>query len=104
MASQMPEFDSISSGTRSHYACADPIVIAGSLPPPVFTSRDRDWNDLVVERYSAPRVSVVAQTFDYRIRIHLGQPAELYQRRDGKRHVGVFTAGMVTVTPPGSPK
>lgn len=94
----------MSFAVASRQICEDPIVIEGSLPPPVFTSRDLGWEDLVIERHCAQRFSVVVKPRDYRVRIHLGQPAEIFQERDGKRHVGIFTKGMVTVTPPGSPK
>src|SRR5712671_3967694 len=85
-------------------AIPDPTVIEGRFPAPLKSSRPRGWSGIVVERYSANDVDVVAQSSAALITIHLGPPVTVEQTRCSKDDRRRFTKGDVTVTQPGKSK
>jgi AraC family transcriptional regulator len=91
-----------------HYFSAgpipNPVVIAGRLPAPLESSRPRGWNGIVVERYRANDVEVIAQSSAALITIHLGPPVTVVQTRCKKDDRRRLTKGDITVTQPGKSK
>ncbi len=81
-----------------------PVVIAGMLPAPLESSRARGWNGIVVERYRASDVDVVAQSSAALVTVHLGPPVTLVQTRSKKVERRLISRGDITVTPPGASK
>lgn len=85
-------------------AIPGPVVIAGMLPAPLESSRARGWNGIVVERYRANDVDVVARSSAVLVTVHLGPPVTMVQTRCKKADRRRITKGDITVTPPGKSK
>jgi len=85
-------------------AIPDPTVIEGRFPAPLKSSRPRGWSGIVVERYRANDVDVVAQSSAALVTIHLGPAVTVEQTRCNKDDRRRFTKGDVTVTQPGKSK
>ena len=81
-------------------AIPDPVAIAGVLPTPLESSRARGWNGIVVERYRANDVDVVARSSAVLVTVHLGPPVTMVQTRCKKADRRRMTKGDITVTPP----
>lgn len=85
-------------------AIPGPVVIAGMLPAPLESSRARGWNGIVVERYRANDVDVVARSSAVLVTVHLGPAVTMVQTRYKKTDRRRITKGDITVTPPGKSK
>ncbi len=85
-------------------AIPGPVVIAGVLPAPLESSRPREWNGIVVERYHTNDVDIVARSSAVLVTVHLGPPVTMVQTRSKKADRRLITKGDITVTPPGECK
>jgi AraC family transcriptional regulator len=74
------------------------------LPAPLESSRARGWNGIVVERYRANDVDVVARSSAVLVTVHLGPAVTMVQTRYKKTDRRRITKGDITVTPPGKSK
>lgn len=82
-----------------------PQITPNLLPgPPVYSSRELGWSGLVVERYQYPGGEYQLSPLPvHSLVLHLGQPIEMGQKRDGKTHKGVFLTNHFVVVPAGLP-
>lgn len=71
---------------------------------PCASSAQRGWHGLLVERYCASDVDVIAESAAILVTLHLGSSISLTQARYGQVHRGRISMGEITVTPPGEPK
>src|SRR5258705_12294421 len=85
-------------------AIPDPTVIEGTFPVPFKSSRPRGWSGIVVERYRANDVDVVAQSSAALITIHLRPAVTLEQTRCNKDDRRRLIKGGITLTQPGKSK
>ncbi len=82
-------------------AIPDPTVVEGTFPAPLKSSRSRGWSGIVVERYRANDVDVVAKSPAALITVHLGPAVTVEQTRCNKDDRRRLIKGDITVTQPG---
>ena len=78
-------------------------VIEGALPPPLLSSRLRNWDGLTLELFSFHALDALVRPADHVVAIHLAGRVGLHRTRDGCRKTRTMKPGDVTITPVGSP-
>jgi AraC family transcriptional regulator len=78
-------------------------VIEGALPPPLLSSRLRDWDGLTLELYSFHALDALVRPPDHVVAIHLAGRVSVQRSRDGCSKTRTMEPGDVTITPVGSP-
>jgi AraC family transcriptional regulator len=78
-------------------------VLAGVVPDPLLSSRNRGWNGLTVELHSFQDLDALVETRDHVIAVHLAGHVTLSRTRDDRTHSRVMNVGDVTITPIGPP-
>jgi AraC family transcriptional regulator len=74
------------------------------FPPPLLSSRLRDWRDIEVELHHFRCIDVVVPAHDHLIGVHLAGSVSLLQSRGGRTRVRYVRPGDITITPRGDPK
>ena len=91
--------------TRPHASRIRPapatVVLAGTVPDPLLSSRARGWHGLTVELHSFHQLDTVVQPADHVISVHLAGTVNLQRTRNGRTKVRKMAPGDVAITPIG---